>query len=222
MWAYRRGNGIIASSTNIYGSDRLNWHIVENFSSIVQIDIKRSEIKALDKPWQRCDPSENEPSVSKCVEERLVEKYLNCSLKRLMSNPMLSICKYSKVSSTANMLSRMNRMDEREIFEMTGCKPGCSKSKIKLIPIYQDNMIDNDKREALIQFYYSSGEYDLYEEYYIYNFGTFIADVGGYLGLLLGYSILSMYHSTIPVLMSSVTWLVKRLVRLLKRNQDHY
>lgn len=182
-----------------------------NFSSLVKFDIKRTEIDALDKPSQRCDPDEDETSVSKCVEEQLVEKHLNCSLKRFKSNPILEPCNQTMLGSTEEMFQRMNRLDEREIFEMTGCMPGCSKSKIKLVTTYQDNMIDNDKREAEFRFYYNQGEYDLWEEYYIYNWGSFIADIGGYLGLLLGCSVSSMYHMTTPLLIKKMKGLAKKL-----------
>ena len=213
MWVYRKGSGIIPSTTNAYGGDRFNWHIVGKFSSNVKIDIRRSEKDALDKPSQRCDPSEDEPSVSKCVEEQFVEKYLNCSLKRLSSNPMLGICNQTILNSTENMFKRMNRLDEREIFDMTGCMPGCSKSKFELVTTYQDNMIDNDKKVAEFRLYYNRGEYDLWEEYYIYNWGSFIADVGGYLGLLLGSSVLSMYHMTTPLLLKQMEWLQKKIFK---------
>ena len=33
--------------------------------------------------------------------------------------------------------------------------------------------------------------YKVHEEYYVYDGGDFIADIGGFLGLLLGYSITS-------------------------------
>ncbi len=36
--------------------------------------------------------------------------------------------------------------------------------------------------------------YMLLKQYVIYDFNSFIADVGGYLGLMLGHSILSAYH----------------------------
>ena len=93
---------------------------VGNYSSTIRLEVRRSEIDTLDKPSQRCDPSIVEPSVSKCVEEQYVERYLNCSLKRLMSNPMLHICNLTIMDSTEDMFQRMNRLDEREIFELTG------------------------------------------------------------------------------------------------------
>ena len=82
--------------------------------------------------------------------------------------------------------------------------PGCSKSKIELVPEYSNYMIDDDKKEARLSFVYPSGEYDFVEEYYIYNWGSFIADVGGYLGLLLGYSLLSMYQTMVPLLIDQM------------------
>ena len=221
--AYRKGSGIIPSIVRPYGSELFKTRIVGNFSSDIRLEIKRSEIDALDKLSQRCDPSKDEPSVSKCVEERFVERYLNCSLKRFMSNPMLGICNqtkwdFSKKGFFHQRLTKLNRLDEKEIFEMTGCMPGCSKSKIELVTTYQDNMRDDDKNVAKFSFSYNSGENDLWEEYYIYNWGSFIADVGGYLGLLLGSSVLSMYHMTTPLLMKQMKWLAKKMV---KRNDEN-
>ena len=216
MWAYRRGSGIIPGINSGYGGHKMKLRIVGNFSSIVRIEIKRTEINALDKLSQRCEVPEVAPSVSQCVEEQFVERYLNCSLNRLMSNPNLSKCNQTSWSSSEEdsmhqMFERLNIMDEREIFDTTGCMPGCYKSKIQLDTRYQDNMIDDGKQLAKFLFYYDHGEYDLLEEYYIYNWGSFIADVGGYMGLLLGYSVMGMYHMTTPIVMKQVEWLAKKM-----------
>ncbi len=42
--------------------------------------------------------------------------------------------------------------------------------------------------------YFASGRFDVRRQYVLYDYNTFIADVGGYLGLLLGYSALGMVH----------------------------
>ena len=233
IWAYSKGNGIIPASARVYGTAFVKANIVDNFSSEFRYEIKRSEIKALDKPYQRCDSSQVEPRVAKCVEERFVEKSLNCSLRRLMSNPLLSKCNGSKLLSTFKASStrlqqirqngktfpqedsydifwELNRLDEREIFEKTGCMPSCLKSKIKLVPEYNNDMINDHRKVARLSFVYPRGEYDLVEEYYIYNLGSFIADVGGYLGLLLGSSLLSMYHTMIPLVVYQIRSLAKK------------
>ena len=222
--AYRKGNGILPSIINPYGSDLYWTDFVKNYSADIRIQIKRSEVIAIDKPSQRCDPAKDEPSVSKCFEKQLIEKYLNCSLKRLWSTPVLNICNHRNWSASENdtILEKfviVNGLDEREIFEMTGCMPGCSKSTIEISPEYQDNMIKQYKNEVRLLFYYNSGEYDLGEEYYIYNWGSFVADIGGYLGLLLGSSILSMYHMTTPLLIQQGKWLARKME---KRNTKNW
>jgi hypothetical protein len=42
-------------------------------------------------------------------------------------------------------------------------------------------------------FSYSSGKYDEKVEYYTYDENSLIADIGGFLGLLLGHSAMSIY-----------------------------
>ncbi len=44
-------------------------------------------------------------------------------------------------------------------------------------------------------FQFTTGKHELKEQYVLYDFNAFIADIGGYLGLLLGHSLLSIYHS---------------------------
>ena len=56
-----------------------------------------------------------------------------------------------------------------------------------------------EKRDKIygksVQFAISAkGRYQEMEEYLIYDFNSFIADVGGYLGLLLGQSLYGIYQ----------------------------
>ena len=44
-----------------------------------------------------------------------------------------------------------------------------------------------------LSFVYRDGMYNLDREYYVYDTSHFLADIGGYLGLLLGHSLLSIY-----------------------------
>ena len=92
------------------------------------------------------------------------------------------------------IITSIDTMDEREIFELTGCTPGCEKSEFDLTTMQETPKAD---QKLSIYLTYLHGEYDLTEEYYIYDHISFIADIGGYLGLLLGYSLLSMYHNLV-------------------------
>ena len=41
----------------------------------------------------------------------------------------------------------------------------------------------------------TSGGFDVREQYVVYDFNSFVADVGGFLGLLLGHSAFSLFKS---------------------------
>ena len=51
---------------------------------------------------------------------------------------------------------------------------------------------------------YANGRYEVKEHYFLYDMNSFIADVGGYLGLLLGCSFLSLYTN-------GEEWITKKL-----------
>ena len=53
-----------------------------------------------------------------------------------------------------------------------------------------------------LSFIISSGEYEKKEHYFIYSGNALIADIGGYMGLLLGFSI----YSIIKSVMESTVW----------------
>ena len=198
LFVYRKGSGIIPGMVNVYGSLLKFLNIQPNSGLHVWFDIKRSEIKSLDKPSQRCDDSKPEPSVSKCVGKFIEERLNKCTPRLLMSTESLESCSQKHLgpsqSKHFDIISSIHTMDEREIFDLTGCMPGCSKSEFDLTTMME---YPNEDKKLSIYLSYSHGEYDLTEEYYIYDYVSFFADVGGYLGLLLGYSMWGMYHNFI-------------------------
>ncbi len=44
-----------------------------------------------------------------------------------------------------------------------------------------------------LELYYASNRFMQEEQYYTYGVGNLVADIGGYLGLLLGHSIINFY-----------------------------
>ena len=192
LYVYRKGSGIVPGRVNAYGSvtKKLNLDSLPGMN--IAFDIKRSEIKALDKPSQRCHESENELSVSKCVGDFIEKKVGNCSMGLLMNNKNLEKCNTMLPHQHLDFINSFNDMDEREIFDLTGCMPGCSKSHFDLVTLEKHR---TNKTKLIVHLMYNRGEFDLTEEFYIYDYTSFIADVGGYLGLLLGYSLLSIYQA---------------------------
>ena len=191
IYLYRKGCGIVPNTAALLHK----LHTESNFSLNTSLDIQRSEIKALDKPSLRCDDRNIDQSFSKCVGQFL-EKNLNCSLHTLMSDANKETCNtetfLSRIKDMYRYMGKINTAEDQEIFEMTGCMPSCSKSIFELKPLNEQT--HNGKEEVRLRFTYPTGEYESKEEYYIYDAKSFVADIGGYLGLLLGYSLLSLYH----------------------------
>jgi hypothetical protein len=52
---------------------------------------------------------------------------------------------------------------------------------------------DTSESYVFLYYFYASGRYEEKEYYYSYDANSFLADAGGYLGLVLGHSLLSFY-----------------------------
>ena len=98
------------------------------------------------------------------------------------------------------------------MYRLTGCIPECSKTKFELKAIKLKDQV-HTKMELQIRLQIPNGEYELTEEYFLYDFDSLIPDVGGYLGLLLGYSLLSMYHMFIQWITVAKQWLLDKASR---------
>ena len=109
-----------------------------------------------------------------------------------------------------SMAMPLTHDSDEEIYKVTGCKPCCTINEVsaKLVGrdfIEKDNdyanlYIEGTENYVVIGLYYVSNKVTVKEEYYTYDTANIIADFGGYLGLLLGYSILGFYDNSIGVL----------------------
>jgi hypothetical protein len=91
-------------------------------------------------------------------------------------------------------------MSEKSIFIRTGCMPLCRRAQ------YDFKVLNAQRYPSTTDliggiFYHTSGRYNYKEDYYTYDEYSFFADVGGYLGLILGHGILSFYD------IAKATWL---------------
>ena len=89
----------------------------------------------------------------------------------------------------------------RNLFETTGCKVSChmpmfqaaiienfrvysgppEDQVIQKTKIYIINYLRTSYSQMILYFLYTSQEYAILEQYYVYDMGSFIADIGGYL-----------------------------------------
>ena len=95
--------------------------------------------------------------------------------------------------------------DESEIYQLTGCMSSCIKDEMHIVEAselvsmgtwdtlgYED--IERGRKALKLYMYFINGQYDEREHYIIYDYNSFIADVGGYMGLLLGVSMQGMFE----------------------------
>ena len=158
------------------------------------LHIKKSHLKAVDQPIYRCRDLSTETNASACI-ANFIEGELGC-------NPNVFGSKYSKglPCTTKDQLLQFDQISEKlsgsndqDVYTMTGCSPLCDRN---VYSIYADPMTCRDDYhydEFQLLMRITDRAYEERTQYIIYDTDSFIADVGGYMGLLLGYSIMSLY-----------------------------
>ena len=104
------------------------------------------------------------------------------------------------------MLRKLSSLSTGDIYDLYGCLPHCEHDEIHVKRIgspFFEYKASNPRFTLELQF--EDGSYHTTEEYIIYDTDSFIADIGGYLGLLLGHSILSIYSTLVGMLDKSKT-----------------
>ena len=87
---------------------------------------------------------------------------------------------------------RLVTLDEVEIYRDIGCMRKCRRMEWKAKSVYE-NYDQSAEPTLSLKLFYNNGRYNIKEQYYTYGLNSFVADFGGYLGLLLGHSILSVF-----------------------------
>ncbi len=92
----------------------------------------------------------------------------------------------------------MTQLGEENLVERTGCVPPCRRDEYAAQAVINDrfdvaDFIPDDA--AAVQIYFVTNDYMVRTEYFAFNFASLVADFGGYLGLLMGHSLLSLYDA---------------------------
>lgn len=92
-----------------------------------------------------------------------------------------------------HLVDKLENKNENYYYNTTGCLSTCDKRAFDLQPYTEiRNYNGYSKGEYSVSFVLSTTSHTKKIQYVIYDGNSFVADVGGYLGLLLGYSILSI------------------------------
>ena len=187
--------------------------------------ITKTRLNGLDTPSERCSTDDRKPNTTSCI-VRHFEEQLGCSINMNGggSSGMAPCTTKEGYNMMRNMTKILDEAESNTIYSLTGCLASCQRDE------YQDidssfmvlnktqpqghllgsilggmlGILGNTKKEDNIElelkFRIISPSYEEEDQYIIYDFNSFIGDVGGFLGLLLGYSILSLYGDMVGIL----------------------
>ena len=193
---YNRDQIVVKNHKRIFGSSSKNVH-VQNIEdkSILVVDLTQVHWKAFDLPEDRCTQDKN-PNTLQCIKDSVATKS-GCQLPPAddHQNGAVICNSYEQFQISSNVSERHEKMDENQIFAETGCLSSCDKMVYDMsVPRSSSINPFVPNNSILLHFLFDNGKYSVKEQYYIYDSDSLIADIGGYMGLLLGQSILGLYH----------------------------
>ena len=215
------------SQLKIYGIEILQVKVLSPASQLYVYEVEPTEVVYLNQEKDPCDEHKNvKKDIWSCLESHLASN-MNCSL------PWQSDKGEGKLPVCSNPYEFMQYMESHEdlldfetddITQTANCIPSCKRVEysVKLFnhlpgldpEVYKYLGVDNRIENAL-QFYFFFGKdrFNKREQYYAYDEQNLVADFGGYLGLLLGYSLLTAYDSIVTLLKNILDWWKKNKIK---------
>ncbi len=123
----------------------------------------------------------------------------------------------AQLQTLFNMTSELRDMNENAIYKQTGCLSTCQKVRMHnfcflcgiqhvhirtqsdyhvniLKPMNEELNYSGVNNTLGLRIWYATGSHFVRKEYLLYDLDSLVADVGGYMGLLLGHSLLSLFY----------------------------
>ena len=91
----------------------------------------------------------------------------------------------------------MQYADAETVYEMTGCLAPCEKFEYDIseysIELSSKSRVPRHICDLILGLEMNDASFEEKKQFLVYDFNSIIADVGGFMGLLLGFSMLSIY-----------------------------
>ena len=185
------------SQVMLYGKEMINVQSSVVSGTVSQYQVEPIGVNHINQEDEPCISDEDKVTdLWDCITDHMYSK-MNCTLPwaskavdkdiQLCSSPEEYDLYYAEIK-------RGRYRDSQYIEKVAKCTPGCKRVEYsaKLGRNAQDQApIDEWK----LRIYYAKDKFPSREQFYIYSTANLIADFGGYLGLLLGYSLLGFYDS---------------------------
>lgn len=168
-------------------------------------EIMRMAWTGLNRPGSECkEDGQETDDIQPCVLAKW-ESEMNCTLPWLKTYPQKRKCSTpEELNQIFERLKELINFGEQEIADAYGCLSSCNFTVYDLRETSgRRSQFENIPGTEVIRanFMVLDSTYLAKKQYIIYDHGSLIADVGGYLGLLLGQSILTFYDVIISWLM---------------------
>ena len=191
-------------SNGVYGSSMKRIRLDEKTSFHGRFYVRKNKVMAINRSGQKCIKDKIHEPVGRCIVRNL-EEIFNCTSFHITANKSREFCSIGDghMDRMNKAIEEFDRLSEVDLVNRTGCLPNCDRYETAIESTTDPSTWSGPKSQTIkLVFEFEDGSYDVREEYIVYDTSNFIADVGGYLGLLMGHSILSIYYL-------SIGWLTK-------------
>ena len=200
------GNHFVHSDARIYGSDKfvVDLHKVFYPDHYYTYAVTPTETTFISEENDQCLTAKEieEVNTRECLEIH-IDSLLNCTLPwRSKKTPQeMPLCSHAWEYDQYRANSFKFR-DPYALKNIAKCYPGCNRYEysLKLQRKTALRDLDNYKDTVEFDFFYDQYEIQVREHVYAYDSLNLVSDFGGWLGLLLGYSILGFYDSLTSIL----------------------
>ena len=182
-----------------------------------KVELAKYHLIGLDQPSEPCDSKSIEPTTSSCI-TKFVESKLGCTPRiygiGTSTNKDEHCNSPDQLESLANISRQFINLSGNDLYKLTGCLGSCERDEYERI-IAPHMMVHESHGTNLsdvhLKFSFGDGSYEVKEQYLLYDYDSFIADVGGFMGLLLGCSVFSLYQEFAEMVVRSTNCLSSRL-----------
>ena len=159
----------------------------------VQIhEISKIEVSYLNDTRTPCQSKPREENMNNCI-QHYIENQMGCQLPWHTGKTSFPKCiEPQQYQSFLQSYDEIAGLSGYSISKKTGCLPSCKRNEFTM-NVRTSIAKPNGEPFYGGYFYYSGGRYKQKVYHYTYDFTSYIADVGGLVGLFLGYSMLSFY-----------------------------
>ena len=181
----------------LYGKEEIHVKSSTASGKLLAYQVEPFEVNYVSRDQELCIAEDDlATNLWECITEHLHSK-IGCILpwnlkKANVTNGHLCSSEEDYLSYHKKTIGWMNTKSEF-IENNLKCTPMCNRMAYSAKLVYTQKLRKVD--EFQLKIYYAHDKYPIKTQFYMYSTSNLIADFGGYLGLLLGYSLLGFYDT---------------------------